>query len=199
MPEERGILRPNRNLYSKPKMPTGRVTFLPDKVNFGRNALCILEFTKYSGKGPSSWAFEVMNTGSTGQSAYEQRCVSNKNNEFYNSKHCTYASLARQQHKKGIAGFYWQGCPVKVQKTFAGHPFFVEKCRIREYGKEKIPLDYTRFFSATCAKTTSFRFAFVQFAESCKNRKNLILIGKVFSGFTSILTVMESEMGGECG
>lgn len=107
--------------------------------------------------------------------------------------------IHRQRHKKGIQEFCWRGCPVKVHRTFTGHPLFGEKCCTAVCDAERCHLAYSCISSAFCAETPEYRLAFVQSAESYKNEKNLFLIGKVFSYLTFTLPDMESAAGGERG
>ena len=107
--------------------------------------------------------------------------------------------IHRQRHKKGIPEFCWRGCPVKVHKTFTGHPLFGEKCCTAACDEERCHLAYSYISSAFCAEAPEYHPAFVQSAESHKNEKNQFLIGKDFSYLTLILPDMESAAGGELG
>ena len=104
-----------------------------------------------------------------------------------------------QRHEKRIQESCWRGCPVKVHKTFTGHPLFCEKCCTAERNEEKRRQGYALFLSGLCMEMLKLCSAFVQSAESHKNEKNQFLIGKDFSYLTLILPDMESSAGGEHG
>ena len=107
--------------------------------------------------------------------------------------------IHRQRHKKEIPEFCWRGCPVKVHKTFTGHPLFCEKCCTAERNEEKRRQGYALFLSGLCMEMLKLCSAFVQSAELHKNEKKSLLIGKDFSYLTLILPDMESAAGGELG
>lgn len=107
--------------------------------------------------------------------------------------------IYRQRHKRRIQESCWRGCPVKVHKTFTGHPLFVEKCCTVACDMEKFHLDYSHGPSVFYIKPSKLLLDFVQYAELRKSRKKPFLIGKVFSYLTVILPDMESTAGGERG
>lgn len=107
--------------------------------------------------------------------------------------------IHRRRHKKGIPEFCWRGCPVKVHKTFTGHPLFCEKCRFQGNAWNSYILASIHSWLSFVINLQISALIFGQPTKLALRTKKWDLIGLEMSAFLFTLLIMEPMMGGECG
>lgn len=107
--------------------------------------------------------------------------------------------IHRRQHKKGIRESCQRGCPMKVHRTFMGHPLFCEKCRFKVNARTIIVPANICSWASFGINAQASTVNFVQITKFSLLRKKFILIGLEMSAFSFTLLVMEPAVRGECG